>query len=217
MYLFEDHRKRPIRYLQTFSKKYCNYPPQTGNDEGFLNLPGVFADNPFKLKMVQVLIRHGDRAPVLLYLPNADKKLYNCSVGSNNLVIAHLFSELKEMVKYLKIRKLSSEVSEHSFLPDLQVKACRAGQLTAQGFLQLIAIGKHLRRQYSNLLDDLQGDQITVRATNSDRTVQSAAALLCGLLTEEGAIRGTLILFLKLVYLAKCQLVSSSEVQMGIK
>ena len=190
LYLFEDYRHRPLRHLQRFSKKYCNYPPETGSDEGFLNLPGVFAGKAYKLEMVQALIRHGDRAPVLLDLPHADRKLYHCSMESNNAVIGHLFSEFKEAVQYFKIRKLSSKVSEHKFLPDPQVRLCKAGQLTPEGYLQHIALGKHLRRQYSHLLDDLQGDQISVRSTNSDRTVQSAAAFLYGLLTKDGVIKG---------------------------
>ena len=140
--------------------------------------------------MVQIVFRHGDRAPLLLNLPSTDKKLFDCSMDSHNIVIDHLFLDLKEVVKYINIRGVSPKVSQHPLLPDSRIKFCKAGQLTVQGILQLIAIGKHLRRQYNDLLNGLKGNEISVLTTNRDRTVQSAVAFLYGLLTKEGVIKG---------------------------
>jgi len=62
------------------------------------------------------------------------------------------------------------------------------GKLTSRGFMQHVLLGQALQRAYQRFLQQhvLTPKNVQVRSTNYDRTIQSVAALLLGLLPDVG-------------------------------
>ncbi|KAI8906610.1 histidine phosphatase superfamily [Powellomyces hirtus] len=134
------------------------------------------------LRLVQVVTRHGDRTPTE-HLPNDDGE-WDCSDN-----------EISESVHAFRFKQIIRTGAERGakgwagFLPNTQ---CLLGQMTAKGIRQHVDLGAALRKLYieklrflSDNLDDETEADVYVRATDSWRTKQSAAALLSGLYPPE--------------------------------
>lgn len=107
---------------------------------------------------------------------------------TNSTNAAAIENPLKErrMLEDVTTLKLTSLSSSHIFKRgDFELDQ---GQLTTKGFMQHIALGTFLRRQYLAFLSHQirSPSNVYVRSTKYDRTFQSAAALLTTLLPLVG-------------------------------
>lgn len=169
---------------------YCNFPVRTSGAEGSLSLEDLEHSKRFRLEMVHVLIRHGDRSPAM-DIANMDHKNYDydCTFKTADRDHKQMFEEFKQTSMYFKLREFVKGVrTSQSLIPS--GKKCEIGQLTQRGFLQHFEIGKHMREVYHDFLgDDITGGNLLLRSTERTRCIQSAAAFLFGLLTKDTIMR----------------------------
>ena len=177
--------------IQQHLTHYCNFPVQTSGAEGSLSLEELENSKRFRLEMVHVVTRHGDRSPAI-DIANMDNKNYDydCTFKTADHDHKLLFEDFKETSMYFKLREFVKGVrTSQSLVPS--GKKCKIGQLTQRGFLQHFEIGKHMREVYHDLLgDDVTGGNLLLRSTETTRCIQSAAAFLFGLLTKDTIMRG---------------------------
>ena len=177
--------------VQQHVEHYCNFPIRTSGEEGSLSLEKRLNQERFRLEMVQVLIRHGDRTPSV-YIPNMDngKYDYNCSFRTKEHDRKQMFEEYAQISRHITLRDfLKGAKTSGSLLPPGQ--RCRASQMTQKGFLQHFSLGKLMRTAYSSLINtDINSGNLHVRSTSRTRCVQSAAAFLYGLLTKDIIMKG---------------------------
>lgn len=121
-----------------------------------------------KLVQIQVIHRHGARAPsTALNFPSicgvsAYKAFYN--------FIPNLASDVR----------LSPSTPKY-FNPN-EASSCYNGQLSPVGAAQMFALGARLRARYSSILpDEFDESVLVVRSTAMRRTVESAVACLSGM------------------------------------
>lgn len=170
-------RKRLIRY--------CNPPgPVLGNE---LHEPMEYAQ--FKLRQVQVVVRHGDRSSVATKFPTASSNYFNCELKSRNPRDSAKIKQLKNMAKIFKKTRMRSDgkhITEDFSLHEAVV--CKSGQLTSKGFLQHFYLGEHIYNAYGRKLAiswaSAEEKEMLIYATPIERTQQSAAAFLAGMLME---------------------------------
>ena len=177
--------------IQQHLTHYCNFPVQTSGAEGSLSLEELENSKHFRLEMVHVVTRHGDRSPAI-DIANMDNKNYDydCTFKTADRDHKQMFEEFKQTSMYFKLREFVKGVrTSQSLVPS--GKKCEIGQLTQRGFLQHFEIGKHMREVYHDLLgDDITGGNLLLRSTERTRCIQSAAAFLFGLLTKDTIMRG---------------------------
>ncbi|XP_071946219.1 2-phosphoxylose phosphatase 1-like [Antedon mediterranea] len=198
-----------ISYLKERLLGYCNPPevPTTGK-EGLV-VPG------YSLESVHILIRHGDRTPLESNGMGSSADI-NCNlmIVSETLpdkmfeLLATDFNEWKELLRkedelMLSDMKLKSSLQKSavSTLNMNYVSAlltdsnkCRTSQLTPSGWRQHLAIGDFLRKVYTpHKLFNPQAidhkDIMNLQTTSFSRTMQSAIALLYGLLPEDQILK----------------------------
>jgi hypothetical protein len=103
--------------------RYCNPAgPPLGNEH---NEPMEYAQ--FKLKQVQVVARHGDRASVIKNFANMMH--FNCDITSQNFQHARKLEMLKKMARFLKTVHVKGR---DELLTDFMLtgrKICRPGRL----------------------------------------------------------------------------------------
>ena len=181
------------RAVQQQVVHYCNFPMRLFGTEGFLILENTFKQPRFQLEMAQILIRHGDRAPAMV-ITNMDNEKYDydCTFKTADLNHKDLFEDYRQSTKYFKIQKFVSRAKHKQVLVPYN-RTCQYGQLTQRGFLQHFELGKHLHQAYSSLLTIRDGSMM-VRSSTRERCVQSAAAFLFGLLTENNIKKGVVVL-----------------------
>ena len=171
--------------------QYCNFPMHTSGAEGSLSLEKPLNEQRFHLEMVQVLIRHGDRTPAM-FIPNMDNGNYDydCTFRTKNHDHKQMFEEYTQATRRVTTREFQEGVgSFHHLLPSGHT--CGIGQLTKKGFLQHFTLGKYLRTAYGGLINtDIKSSDLHVRSTQRTRCVQSAAAILYGLLTKDTILKG---------------------------
>lgn len=177
--------------VQQHVRHYCNFPIRTSGAEGSLRLEKQLNRDRFHLEMVQVLLRHGDRASSV-YVPNIDngKYDYNCTFRTKDQDYKHMFEEYAMVTRHFTLRDFLKGMKRSvSLLPSGQ--RCRVSQLTQKGFLQHFTLGKHMRTAYSGLINtEINSGNLHVRSTSRTRCVQSAAAFLYGLLTKDTIMKG---------------------------
>ena len=177
--------------IQQHLTHYCNFPVRTSGAEGSLSLEELENSKRFRLEMVHVLIRHGDRSPAI-DIANMDNKNYDydCTFKTADHDHKQLFEDFKQTSMYFKLHEFVKGVrTSQSLVPS--GKKCKIGQLTQRGFLQHFEIGKHMREVYHDLLgDDITGGNLLLRSTDRTRCIQSAAAFLFGLLAKDTIMRG---------------------------
>eukprot|EP00794_Sanderia_malayensis_P015145 gene15145-16702_t len=174
---FSEHKNYFMKFqMKSKASVYCNKPkPVTGKDGNF----GSISSQKYKLVQFQMVIRHGDRAPIDLdTLPNTEPVHIPCTIKTFRGDYEALF----------RFRRTSSMFKIHGN-PSRQVmqerSECIGGQLTATGFTQHIGNGRYLRDAYSEFLDGVKRtSEILIKTTDYSRTVQSAAALLYGMFGE---------------------------------
>ena len=161
--------------LQQLLEARCNTPaPQfLSNNEGLLFKKG------YELAVVQVLTRHGDRAP-LKGTPLTNIASFRCPNADE------YFSNID--VKWMN--------------------KCYRGRLTWKGCRQHEALGRHLKTVYHLDPDEIDS-RIMVTSTDYQRTTQSAKCLLNGLLGHDRyppivKSRGTLFYNPKFGFVPNC-------------
>lgn len=162
--------------------KYCNIPnSQPPGQEGLV-------PKDFKLIGAHVVIRHGDRAP-LVHLPGQAAPPLPC------LMDLRQFDHLPKLQNYEHVMAQASQSEERQEDPTSDFNRwtlfpsrseCSEGQLTGQGAIQQVLNGLHLHERYTEPPHSLQIDHSTVaiHSTVVSRTYQSALAFMYGLLPD---------------------------------
>ncbi|RUS83110.1 hypothetical protein EGW08_009142, partial [Elysia chlorotica] len=133
-----------------------------------------------KLLGAQVVIRHGDRAP-LMHLPGDEAPPLPC------LVDARQFSHIPKLQNYEQVMAQAAQEYELGWWAMYPSRPeCGEGQLTGQGAMQQVLSGLHLHQRYTEPPHSLPLDHSTVaiHSTIVSRTYQSALAFAFGLLPE---------------------------------
>ncbi|GFS17888.1 acid phosphatase-like 2 [Elysia marginata] len=162
--------------------KYCNIPnSEPPGDEGL-----VLGD--MKLLGAHVVIRHGDRAP-LVRLPGEETPSLSCLVDSSQFHhlpkvqnYEHVMAQASQMEE--RQEDLKSDFNRWALYPSRP--ECAEGQLTGQGAIQQVLSGLHLHQRYTESPNNLRVDYSTVavHSTVTSRTYQSALAFMYGFLPE---------------------------------
>ena len=158
------------------SIEYCNSPHKVSGEEGI-------KDSEFRLKQVQILIRHGDRAPIdLQALPNTTPVQISCffnKAGKEYSVELERFREVVQRGAFqIYGSKIQHLIKENFF--------CSGGQLTPFGYLQHIFLGEYMKYRYDDFFEKVDViNEVLVKSTDVSRTIQSSAALLTGMFYEK--------------------------------
>ena len=160
------------------SQAYCNKPTDVTGSEGS-------ADSGYELLQVQIIIRHGDRAPIdLNALPNTSPVYIPCTFHKHQSVATYStllqrFQKVMSKNPFLVVNSKNTELVEESAY-------CKGGQLTPHGYLQHLFLGKYLKFKYKAFFENITVDKdVLVKSTDVARTIQSAAALLSELFFEK--------------------------------
>eukprot|EP01098_Paradermamoeba_levis_P009343 TRINITY_DN3888_c0_g1_i1.p1 TRINITY_DN3888_c0_g1~~TRINITY_DN3888_c0_g1_i1.p1 ORF type:complete len:467 (-),score=108.90 TRINITY_DN3888_c0_g1_i1:127-1473(-) len=153
------------------------------------DLPNYFpAPQNFQLALVQVVTRHGDRAPISV-LPD-EGVTWTC--GSTD--INSLSSDYAPSGNQYR-RKIY--ISNNQFSQSIWKGNCVPGQLTDLGVQQHVQMGKQLRQIYGTQFEFISPyynvSEVYVRSSDVWRTQQSAEANLLGLYPLNTRPRGTII------------------------
>nr|XP_002126983.1 2-phosphoxylose phosphatase 1 isoform X1 [Ciona intestinalis] len=169
----KEVKPNPVEY-------YCNFP----NSNDIFKMQEGNGQKGWKLKQVQIVIRHGDRAPLNLNVYHKFRtKNRFCNIHSN------FYSDTLKLVSNYRNSIMKDQNSQHlpyfaQPLPEGIV--CSPGQLTVIGALQHLHNGLMLREAYirkHKLVDPATQDKfVYVRSTHVRRTFQSAVAFLYGFL-----------------------------------
>jgi len=162
--------------FEQLTNVYCNAPHEVTGDER------ENVGNGLKLVQVQMLIRHGDRAPVdLKALPNTSPVHISCRLNGSDVRFNSRLQRYKNVVDH---GVFNVEGSKHTNLIE-ERSVCYGGQLTPRGMLQHLYLGSHLRSSYQSFLQTVDiNKHVHVLSTDLPRTKQSAAALLIGMFYE---------------------------------
>lgn len=127
----------------------------------------------YKLKFSQVVFRHGDRVPIPK-LP-CDTEIWEC----RNKELIYLQHQQQHMNPTRMFKKVYMQNQ------DLFPGNCYSGQLTEKGVREHLKLGETIRRVYVNKLkflgENFNPDEVYVRSTNIDRTLESVQAQLHGM------------------------------------
>ncbi|XP_037313414.2 2-phosphoxylose phosphatase 1 isoform X2 [Pungitius pungitius] len=157
---------------------YCNTPNRTQQAwEGH-------SPADYKLLSVQVMIRHGDRAP-LYYIPKTKRPAIDCTLSASRKP-SHLLldSFIRHMAQGGRGHWESPLGSVHR-LPNHSV--CEMGELTQTGVVQHLRNGQLLQQAYGRhrlLPPDWSPRQLWLETTGRSRTLQSGLAFLYGFLPD---------------------------------
>ncbi|GFN74270.1 acid phosphatase-like 2 [Plakobranchus ocellatus] len=183
-YMCKDGQEMDTRPLLSVPRvgKYCNIPnSEPPGEEGMVS-------KDYKLLAAHVVIRHGDRAP-LIHLPNEKAPPLSCLVDMSQ------FKHVPKMQNYQHVMAQAAQTTENDSDSVAEFRRwamypsrteCGEGQLTGRGATQQILSGLHLHQRYAQSPHNLSLNLNTVVAhtTVVSRTYQSAVAFLYGLLTD---------------------------------
>ena len=138
----------------------------------------------FKLKMVQVFFRHGDRLRDSQII-EPESCFIDTSLFENDDILERF---VRTMTKFTGKRQTGSSFNRWPLFPNKT--ECPAASLTGIGAAQLIRLGQYFRNKYltpSGMFSDEipLTSQIYTGSTLFERTYQSAIAFLFGLLEQE--------------------------------
>lgn len=158
--------------------QYCNPPGKSvTGDEGEVS-------PEYRLEMVHVLIRHGDRTPMHTMKGLPTVKI-NCNLDKLSLTnskLQNFASKIKDSLQ----RHKESDFKNWDLYPDEEY--CTGSQLTGTGIHQHILNGEHLGlkffRKWELLSSNFSSDDILVKSTEYSRTFQSAIAFMYGFLPQ---------------------------------
>lgn len=137
-----------------------------------------------ELKMVQVVVRHGDRSPVHL-IPH-DKTRWTCDKIVENMSL-HAAGQLKtnSTGSFTQVIEIPEWNKKYGFSNQVWQGSCEVGQLTYKGKNQHHNLGSHLRNIYVDKLGFLDPvashNSLYARSTYVQRTKDSAESLIGGL------------------------------------
>lgn len=164
-----------ISAVNYHSMKYCNKPGNVYGDEGELKfIKG--AKRSYKLQQIHIIIRHGDRAPIILdTLPNSKPVEISCLFNKS--------WSFYEDLKLIKRGKDAFQVTGSKTFPIIEEReVCVGGQLTPIGHSQHLNNGRFFKKRYGDFIANIKSSSnIQVMSTGYSRTVQSAAAFLQGM------------------------------------
>ncbi|OMJ27846.1 2-phosphoxylose phosphatase 1 [Smittium culicis] len=176
---------RGVSRRSLFKESYNDiYNSYTEYSEIYNNCQANFIDadtyNPLEnseLISVQMIMRHGDRAPV--YFSKNDGDIWNfCKLSKYNSILRPITSAM--------INSTTDDVSIGSKVVIPSNESCKSGSLTEKGGLASLDLGKATRSVYVDKLGFLDRtlkntDQIKIRTSSSTRTIQTAMFFLSGL------------------------------------
>ncbi|XP_066920281.1 counting factor 60-like [Clytia hemisphaerica] len=152
---------------------YCNSPREVNGDEAD-TIDGL------QLVQLQILIRHGDRAPInIRALPNTSPVHIPCKF---NLTGSDFHNKLREFENVVNKNVFEIKGSKHTQINEERA-LCYGGQLTPRGILQHMYLGEHLRESYTVFLQEVNdiSSDVHILSTDLPRTKQSVAALMIGM------------------------------------
>ena len=159
--------------FENLVSSYCNSPHEVSGDEAD-TIDGL------QLVQLQVLIRHGDRAPInIKALPNASPVHISCKF---NLTGSDFYNKLREFENVVSKNVFEIKGSKHTQINEERA-LCYGGQLTPRGILQHMYLGEHLRQSYTIFLQEISDvtTDVHILSTDLPRTKQSVAALMIGM------------------------------------
>ncbi|XP_022596112.1 lysophosphatidic acid phosphatase type 6 [Seriola dumerili] len=139
--------------------------------------------SPYKLKLVQVLFRHGARTP-LKSIPDVMEVQW-----VPTLLEPPAHTHINYVVTDLHGGPRPTAPVEDSYRRNILTGGTFPGQLTTVGMQQLYELGKRLRRRYIQEIPFLNPTfspaEVYVRSTNIVRTIESAKCLIAGLFQQK--------------------------------
>ena len=141
------------------------------------SIPTIAAKDNCKLKLVQIVFRHGARTPIQTpeYLPKVKYGDHLMKHGE------HTFIPYVTKSSEGKSIDISSSLYRHG---TVTIDEFSHGQLTAKGANQMHELGNYLRNHYISKLrflpKDYYSDVVYVRSTAVQRTVESVRCTLAG-------------------------------------
>ncbi|XP_047456984.1 lysophosphatidic acid phosphatase type 6 isoform X2 [Mugil cephalus] len=139
--------------------------------------------SPYKLKLVQVLFRHGARTP-LKSIPDVLEAQW-----VPTLLEPPAHTDINYVVTDLHGGPRPPAPVEDSYRKNTLTGGTYPGQLTTVGMQQLYELGERLRRRYIEerpfLSSTFSSSEVYVRSTNIVRTIESAKCLLAGLFQQK--------------------------------
>ena len=143
----------------------------------------------FKLKMVQVFFRHGDRMSFKSFTRKtnpAEKSCFvNTSLFGNDDILQRYVTT---MTAFTGKQPTGSFFENKDIFPNYTV--CPSGGLTGIGVAQLVRLGQYFRQKYLTQLSGMFSNEISLTSqiyaisTRWSRTYQSLTAFLFGLLEQ---------------------------------
>eukprot|EP00730_Choanoeca_flexa_P012815 TRINITY_DN4646_c0_g1_i1.p1 TRINITY_DN4646_c0_g1~~TRINITY_DN4646_c0_g1_i1.p1 ORF type:complete len:430 (+),score=80.09 TRINITY_DN4646_c0_g1_i1:16-1305(+) len=156
---------------------------ETAHDDGIVqDKDGRY----LRLKQVQVFFRHGARTPIH-HIPGEHNKEASWNIS--------MCQELKDEERALRITNTEGGPRPISMLNEKQKLrllpgGCHIGCLTTQGRGDVLVLGQRLRQRYVDELGFLDSrynpEDVEVRSTNIERTIESARMVLSGLFGASG-------------------------------
>ncbi|XP_077963354.1 2-phosphoxylose phosphatase 1 isoform X2 [Gasterosteus aculeatus] len=170
------HTEEPDPILEAYS--YCNTPNRTEQAwEGH-------SPADYKLLSVQVMIRHGDRAP-LYYIPKTKRPAIDCTLSASRKPSHQL---LDSFIRHMAQGGRGHWEPPLGSVPRLpNHSACEMGELTQTGVVQHLRNGQLLHQAYARhrlLPPDWSPRQLWLETTGRSRTLQSGLAFLHGFLPD---------------------------------
>ena len=165
--------------------KYCN-GVDTLSETNNASIEGTlpFDDkSQFKLLQVYILLRHGDRMPLYSSSKVIPTPKLNCSLPD-------FLEPHRSVLNNFKLISLTDNLTLSLNLHNGPQVECTSGLLTDMGYYQHYITGQYIRKTYSQLLTKRKflsswQEVLFTHSTNYERTQQSAASFLVGLLGDE--------------------------------
>jgi hypothetical protein len=172
-------------------KQYCHQSLLEGTADEFTQegklVHAHYQSDAFELVHVHIVTRHGDRTPATekpkLGYPKVD---YNCGLSTAGLSRNWaLHTNLWDGLNDFRPLSHTDEVRNGNLKlhPGTGNQTCGIGDLTSQGFLQLLNLGSLMQMAYGQLFSGIDmKHELYVQATDFRRTIRSAGAFLLGFL-----------------------------------
>lgn len=154
---------------------YCFKPGSVKGKEGQLSAAARTKPN-YTLEQLFMVIRHGDRAPIVLDTITNSKRVEISCKFSSPWPFQDRLTKMKQAASTFEI----TGNPKRTVMEERDV--CIGGQLTPIGYLQHLLNGEFYHKKYKGFIRKFKNpSEILVMSTDYSRTVQSVAALLTGM------------------------------------